>query len=135
MAGSRLWRTVLTKRIDGIVDELSRNRTHVVMVTVAPKSQGEVAGVTVRPSARDDASYARLNDLLLQYASRHSEQVTLIDLAGHVCPGGPPCPRTLDGIAPRALDGAHFTPEGSIWVLEWLLPEIRRVEKTTRGPA
>ncbi len=124
VAGSKRWAAVLTKRMEHIVSELARNETRVVMVTMPAKALGEVGGVSVRSSGHDDATYANLNNLLLQFAARHAADVTLIDFAGHVCPGGPPCPRTLDGIAPRAIDGGHFTPEGSVWALQWLLPQI-----------
>ena len=126
VAGSVRWDAVLTRRMERIVDELRRNGTRVVMVTMPPKALGEVGGVSVRSSTHDDDSYANLNNLLLRFAASHASDVTLIDLAGHVCPGGPPCPRTIDGIAPRAIDGGHFTPAGSVWALEWLLPQIHQ---------
>ncbi len=125
-AGTSRWKDLLTKRMTATLDELTRGGAHVVIVTMPPKTEGEIRGLQERPSTADDASYGQLNDLLLAVAAEHPEQVTLVDLAGHVCPGGAPCPRMVDGLVPRGFDGAHFTPQGSVWALEWLLPEIAR---------
>jgi hypothetical protein len=47
----------------------------------------------------------------------------LVNLAGFVCPGGPPCPFFPEGIGARD-DGVHYSAEGSLWVARWLLPRL-----------
>ena len=67
---------------------------------------------------------AMLNDLYRGFAARHPDDVSIVDLARHVCPTVQPCPRTRDGIQPRAFDGVHFTAQGSAWAAKWLWPKL-----------
>jgi len=55
---------------------------------------------------------------------RHPAGARLVDIAKELCPDGPPCPAEVDGVEPRGLDGAHFDPEGSVWLARWMLPQI-----------
>ena len=134
-AGSRAWRALVTRRVDTVVGEMARQGTHVVMLTVPPRSEGLV-GTTVVPSTPgDERAFVRLNALLREIAHRHPEEITVLDFSEYVCPSGPPCPRERDGFAPRSVDGAHYTPAGSIWALDWLLPRITAAESQAHGRA
>ena len=134
-AGTPAWTKLLTSRMEKIVRELHARGTYVVFATMPPKAPGEIGNVAVTSSSVEDATYVRLNNLLLHFVATHRDEVAIVDLAGHVCPGGAPCSRVVDGIAPRAVDGTHFTPEGSVWALDWLLPQIRRAEAAARPGA
>ena len=57
--------------------------------------------------------FERLNSVLTDFAAG-TPHVRVIDLAAHVCPSGPPCPRLVDNVWVRG-DGAHYTSEGSLW--------------------
>ena len=73
--------------------------------------------------AADDAGYARLDSLDRRFAALHPGRVTLVDLAHRLCPTGPPCPETVDGIRMRP-DGRHFTPTAAAIEAQWLMPKI-----------
>jgi lysophospholipase L1-like esterase len=44
-----------------------------------------------------------------------------MDISPIVCPGGPPCPTTLDGITLRPNDGGHYDAEGAAWLAPRLM--------------
>jgi hypothetical protein len=46
-----------------------------------------------------------------------------------VCPGPSPCPTKVDGISPRPADGGHFSPQGAVWAMQYLLPAIEQAGK------
>ena len=127
-SGSPAWRRELGRSIDEVIAELHRNGTHVVIARMPSTSTGRLVNAIARPRAVTDRAYAALDEVLDAAALRHPGEVTLVDLAHRVCPNGPPCPRTIDGIAPRAIDGGHYTPEGAIWALRWLLPRTVAAE-------
>jgi hypothetical protein len=62
--------------------------------------------------------------LYTQYGRAHPDTVSVIDFADAVCPGGAPCPHTVDGINPRPLDGLHFTPQTAGWAAQQLLDAV-----------
>jgi hypothetical protein len=123
-AGSKAWERTLQKRMDATLRQITRRGTHVVVATQASLVDGIFGHMTDAEHAVQDAAFGRMNLQLVRFAARHPKSVTLVDLAGKVCPGGPPCPQKVDGLLPRALDGGHFTPEGAVWVLRWLVPYI-----------
>ena len=67
-----------------------------------------------------------------KFASQHQDQVSIVDMAGIVCPGGPPCPRVVDGVVLRP-DHVHFGNAGSLWVAQRLAPEFG-FSKELKGP-
>ena len=77
--------------------------------------------------------FPRLNELYTQYARAHSATVSVVDFAAAVCPGGPPCPRTVDGIEPRPLDGMHFTPQTATWGSRPLLDAVLACRPAASG--
>jgi lysophospholipase L1-like esterase len=94
-----------------------------VVVTEAPPSPNDAQGVANTSNAVDDASYARLDTILGQFAQLNSTDVTVVDLSRHVCPTGPPCPELVDGLRLRP-DGRHFTPAAASIEAQWLMPRI-----------
>jgi hypothetical protein len=96
---------------------------HVVLLTEAAAAPDDAQGVGNTSNAVDDASYARLDGILHRFAARHRGDVTLVDLAQHVCPGGAPCPEHVGGLRLRP-DGRHFTPTAASIEAQWLMPKI-----------
>ncbi len=83
---------------------------------------------------RETSRYVRLNELVHAVRARRiPTTVSVVDFAGAVCPGGPPCPRTVDGINLRPLDGLHFTPETASWAAQWLLDAVLACRPGTAG--
>jgi hypothetical protein len=62
---------------------------------------------------------------LTEFAAQHPSQVTLIDMAHHVCFSGPPCSRWDDGIFVRP-DRTHYSALGSLWIAKWVVPQLVR---------
>jgi lysophospholipase L1-like esterase len=110
---------------------LTAGGAHLVITTMAPRAPNEL--MTASAAADETSRYLRLNELYTQYASAHPETVSVVDFAGAVCPGGPPCPRTVDGINLRPLDGLHFTPETAGWAAQWLLDAVLACRAGTAG--
>jgi peptidoglycan/LPS O-acetylase OafA/YrhL len=117
-AGSRQWYDVLEKRVQQRVRRFTSAGATVVMLTQPAFYE---SGNPTSPTPNDE-TFERLNAFLTQFAAK-TPHVKIVDLAAYVCPSGPPCPILLDGIAPRG-DGAHYSPEGSLWVARWLMPQM-----------
>ena len=99
---------------------------------MAPSRRAQFHQLQEGAEAAEESRFDRLNLKLLELAGKHPEDVTVVDLAGQVCPDGPPCPAKVDGFTPRGFDGAHFSPRGAVWASEWLLPTL---EAATKKPA
>jgi hypothetical protein len=113
----------MLRRMDEALARVTAFGAKVVLVTVAAPAPNDAQGTNGVDAAADDAGYARLASLDRTFAARHRGQVTLVDLAHRVCPAGPPCPETVDGIRMRP-DGRHFTPTAASIEARWLLPQI-----------
>ncbi len=62
---------------------------------------------------------------LLEVYARRQQDVSLIDLASFVCPGGV-YQEALNGV-PLQSDGSHFTKEAAAVVWDWLAPRLLEV--------
>jgi peptidoglycan/LPS O-acetylase OafA/YrhL len=121
VAGTPEWRTEMLRRMD---DELARlGTTPVALVTTAAPAPNDAQGVLDTSNEIDDASYGRLDAVLHEFARRHPDQVTLLDVAARLCPDGPPCPRKVDGRVPRP-DGRHLDSYGSGQQARWIYPQL-----------
>ncbi len=117
-------------KIDQAARRLTAGGAHLVITTMAPRAPNEL----VPPSdAAETSRYIRLNQLYTQYARAHSETVSVVDFAGMLCPGGPPCAGTVDGIEPRPLDALHFTPKTARWAAGRLFDAVLACRRTTAG--
>lgn len=116
-------REEMLRRMDAALDRLTVNGAHVAVITVAAPAPNDADGVDNTSNAVDDASYQRLDEVLAEFADRHPDEVTLIDMADRLCPDGPPCPRVVDGEVQRP-DGRHLTPAAAARQALWLLPQL-----------
>jgi peptidoglycan/LPS O-acetylase OafA/YrhL len=119
--GDAAWDAMMLGEIDQAARRLTARGAHLVIVTMAPRSPGDLLPAS---DAREASRYARLNELYRQYARKHPQTVSVVDFAGVLCPGGPPCPRTVGGIDPRPQDGLHFTPKTARWAAPRLLEAV-----------
>jgi hypothetical protein len=53
----------------------------------------------------------RQRALFRDWAARHRDRVTVVDLGPVICPSGPPCQQVVNGVQLRS-DHVHYTPEG-----------------------
>ncbi len=125
-AGTKEWAHAVQQKLDGLLHQFQRTGTHLVLTTQPSEVDAEFHRPTDAEAKAQDAAFDRLNLQLLQFAARHPKAVTLVDLAGKVCPGGPPCPVNVEGLTPRPLDGAHFSPQSAVWVTKYLLPYLEQ---------
>jgi len=147
VSGSPQWHAVMLRRMNGRVDSLLATGAKVILV-LEPPAVHQNPGID-----SDDMEYERMNALLREVAAQHPDQVGVVNLQPRVCPSGPPCPYVVPGfnstpsrggqkfacgavMSPvpcdqtlRPLDGLHYTPAGSLWVAEWLVPRIAAVAK------
>jgi peptidoglycan/LPS O-acetylase OafA/YrhL len=65
-----------------------------------------------------------LNAVYREFAARHPDQVTLIDLYSYVCPNGVYEDLKVDDGQEMRGDGVHFTPDGAAAVTDWLAPQL-----------
>ena len=109
---------VLLRLIDEAVARLTSTGAKVVFPTMPPPVATPEFG---EPSADQIDDVAQLNALLGYYARVHPHLAFVVDLAEVVCPGGHPCPPTVDGVAVRPKDGRHYDDAGPAWVASRLL--------------
>jgi len=123
VAGTPAGETEIMARMDAALARLTAGGAHVALVTEAAPAPNPAQGTQTTSEQADNDGYARLNALLRRFQARHRAQVTLVDLASQVCPNGPPCPATIDGLHARP-DGHHFTPAASTFFARWILTQI-----------
>jgi hypothetical protein len=92
-----------------------------VILTVVPRAQHSDA---FKATKEDRRVPALLNRLFQVLEERYPGLVTVVELDEIVCPGGPPCPETIDGIRPRPWDGGHFAGDGPAWLAPKLIDSI-----------
>jgi peptidoglycan/LPS O-acetylase OafA/YrhL len=120
--GGRAWDDMMLGEIDQAARRLTAGGAHLVITTMPPRAPNEL--MTASDAAAETARFVRLNELYTQYGRAHPDTVSIIDFADAVCPGGAPCPHTVDGINPRPLDGLHFTPQTAGWAAQQLLDAV-----------
>jgi peptidoglycan/LPS O-acetylase OafA/YrhL len=129
-AGTPRWEKAMLRRMERVLDRFTRAGARVLVATQASLAPAKLNTATPDEQAAQDESFVRLNQLLLKFAARHPDDVTLVDLGDHLCPGGAPCPEERDGIVVRAADGGHFSPQGGVWASTWLLPYLAGTGET-----
>jgi peptidoglycan/LPS O-acetylase OafA/YrhL len=120
--GGHAWDDMMLGEIDQAARRLTAGGAHLVITTMPPRAPNEL--MTASDAAAETSRFVRLNELYTQYGRAHPDTVSVIDFADAVCPGGAPCPRTVDGINPRPLDGLHFTPQTAGWAAQQLLDAV-----------
>jgi len=120
--GGRAWDDMMLREIDQAARRLTAGGAHLVITTMPPRAPNEL--MTASDAAAEASRFVRLNELYTQYGRAHPDTVSVVDFADVVCPGGAPCPRVVDGINPRPLDGLHFTPETAGWGAQQLLDPV-----------
>ena len=129
--GSPAWEALLTHLMDQRLEEFTARGAKVVILTQPAWTDPS----NVRRPTQQDESYLIYNAFLRKFAAMHKRNVSIIDLAARVCPGGPPCSAVVDGVWARE-DGLHYGPAGSLWVARWLLPKLLTgpLHKTAPAP-
>jgi peptidoglycan/LPS O-acetylase OafA/YrhL len=143
------WETA-DRIIDGTLFRFGSAKTDAALLAKLEESTARITGHGVRlmiltnsPRAErseirggdpvDDAKIERLNRLYRQLAAEHADAVSVVDLRSIVCPSGPPCPETVDGLRLRPRDGSHFEGDGPRYVAPRLLDAISRAAATAPG--
>ena len=112
-------RSVFTGLIDEAAARLTSTGARLIILTVAPPAPSELV-----PDPPEDKTIDHMNRLLREYARAHADRVALVDLAAILCPNGPPCPETIDGIRPRYRDGNHFESDTTGWMGRKVMPQV-----------
>ena len=135
-SGSPKWEAVMLQRMDTRVEKFLATGARVILLLEPPPPH---EGVLSPPSGQSrqlnslDVSYEQMNALLKEVATRHPNQVAVLNLDTRVCPSGPPCPYVVPGFVSKPTsimqtvrtDGLHYVTSGaSLWVAAWLVPQI-----------
>jgi SGNH domain (fused to AT3 domains) len=113
-------RVVFSQLIDEAATRLTSTGARLVMMTVAPAAPSDWY-----PDPPKDRTFEHMNRLLREYARTHTDRVSIVDLAGMLCPtGSQPCPEEISGVRPRHRDGNHFEPDTAGWVARQLMPQV-----------
>ncbi|MGB6059806.1 MAG: acyltransferase family protein [Microthrixaceae bacterium] len=113
----------LLRLYDEMLDRLTVGGARVALVTIADPVDSK------RGPAKEEQTrrLRHMNDLLEQVATRDPIRASLVRLDEIVCPADP-CPKVVDGVELRALDGAHFAdPKGAALVADQLVARIAQV--------
>jgi peptidoglycan/LPS O-acetylase OafA/YrhL len=145
-SGSPEWESIMLQRMNTRVKKFLATGARVVLMQQPPAvhTYRNTAGQLLVPAAHspgqvdaDDEAYGRMNALLKKVAAKHPHQVAVVDLAPRVCPLGPPCQYVVPAFNPKPTsatqtvraDGIHYLPNGSLWVAQWLVPQIAEAAK------
>jgi hypothetical protein len=112
-------RQVFMGLIDQAATRLTSTGARLVMLTVAPAAPSDDF-----PDPPKDDSIVHMNRLIRDYAQQHADRIAVVDLAGMLCPKGPPCPESIDGVKPRHRDGNHFEEDTAAWVARKVMPQV-----------
>ena len=107
------------RKVNDLIDDLQVTGKPVVLLT-APGTSLSWVLERVKPGMPERV--ACLNRLLVDIADSRP-QVSVVDLAGFVCPPDQPCLQEADGVNLRT-DGLHFRDEGAAYVNRWLIPRV-----------
>jgi hypothetical protein len=100
------------------VDLLASEGAEVVWLT-APCVGPILPGPLADNAALDPERTNYLNATILPQVAAARPEVEVVDLFGHVCPGGE-YTNELGGITYARPDGLHFSPDSARWVADWL---------------
>jgi peptidoglycan/LPS O-acetylase OafA/YrhL len=108
------------QRMEHTLQRLGRGGTPIVIVTAPPLIPSPNFAWAGEAWA---GRHLHLNGTYFKFASRHRDDVAVVDLAKKICPRVP-CRARVDGFKPRPFDGQHLSPAGAAWAAHWIWPQI-----------
>ncbi len=119
---------LLVGELHAAIDVLAAKGARVVLLTV-PYYEHRYAVNTPDDLGRSVFSTARVDHFnrLLRKVAAADPRATVIDLNRFLSPDGQ-INEVIDGIVVQG-DGVHFTPEGGVYVGDWLVPRLIRLER------
>jgi peptidoglycan/LPS O-acetylase OafA/YrhL len=124
--GTPEWDTGWTADLHQAVDVLSSGGARVVVLTVPYyEYRYSVNAPDLSRSVFDRSRVDHMNRLIRALAA--DPRVAVVDLNGFLSPDGR-VHETVDGQVVQG-DGVHFTPWGSRYVSDWLLPKLKRLPR------
>jgi hypothetical protein len=110
----------LLGEMEAVRQRVAGRRARLSLVTVPPQADNPLSDVQPQQTKKVE----HLNDLFRQFAAQHPDDVVVTDLAELVCPGGSPCPTTVDRIVLRPEDGQHYKADGAAWIAPRLMTRL-----------
>ena len=99
----------LAAEIELVIDRLTGRGAQVVILVAPPNAPSEFIA---EPDPTDMLHLAEQ----LAIAADRLDALSLVDLNPIVCPGGPPCPETVDDLVLRP-DGGHYSETAATWLV------------------
>jgi peptidoglycan/LPS O-acetylase OafA/YrhL len=107
-----------------VVDELTHGGARLVWLTWPCAEKRVYHRVNAGDDAFSPERIAHLNQVIIPALVRsRKDRVRVVDLFGHVCPGGR-FTHALGDFTEARKDGIHFSLEESRWLADWLGPEV-----------
>jgi peptidoglycan/LPS O-acetylase OafA/YrhL len=111
--GSPEHRRALRRAMIAAHQRLTVDGAHLYLVEVPPHAPppGGCASADANPQCSVNATFNSTVPYVnaqLRWLARRFDDTSLISLDGVICPGGAPCPATIDGVAVRP-DGTHYS--------------------------
>ena len=132
-AGTPEWGAYVLDGLNKQFDVLTSQGARLVLLTV-PCARSVLWALSPDAAEREQDTFRRvaaLNGLYRQFAERHPDKVTLVDLNGFACPEGKFTDLVINGVKMRE-DGVHFTANSSYIVARWLAPQIAAAAAQSR---
>jgi hypothetical protein len=130
--GSPSYRDVLRGFLDRTLRDLARTSTRVAVTTLPCFGKPDTGLDGTAAVVNDVRRQERFGELLRAELARHP-RVALLDLRGHVCPGGA-YREDLGGERLRT-DGVHWSAGGARVVWRWLAPRLAAPQARPRQDA
>ena len=117
VVGTPAWEKWFLTDLERVRALASQHGARLVLITIPPMAPN--------PSrVFDPEAYRRsetVNEVFRKFAAAHPSDVGVVDFGDLVCPSGPPCDATIDGVTLRPVDGGHFEADGAAWTAPRLL--------------
>jgi hypothetical protein len=124
--GTPEWSVLYTRHLNGLARMVDRAGAHLVMVTPPPRS----GRFFVEPDNESGWREAAVTAAMEAHAAG-DDRVSVVDMAGVVCPDGD-CDNPTAGFDPAwRNDGLHYDSFGARWFADWITPQLEDLDPGT----
>lgn len=126
VSGSDEWRQKVQAEWDATLSRVTMGGAHVIVILPLWYERS-----AVNPPEIPGPNVNKVRDLYTQWAARHKDKVSVVDVAPIACPSGPPCP-PVNGVDFRP-DTVHYDDPGGLQVGRYLVTHVPELAKLAAG--